>query len=223
MAAKRAINSDISIKKEKAAAQQEEKANKKPSSVAPQKRINTSASIKMNPFKKVQSQKPIKFGGDYFLIKRELLPKKVLQVVKVKEAMYRGDAVTLKDALEEFDITANTYHKYKNSVIPFFEATSGKIFTLNIETEQKETVLANIVSVITKRSGNILTLNQGFPINKTMSISISLDTSSLSVDLHLLLFELKSIDSVRRVEVMGRVSNTLLSKYNMPDKIQDNF
>ena len=48
----------------------------------------------------------------------------------MKEALYRGEALTVKDALEEFDVTNNYYQKYKNSIIPFYEATNGKIFTL---------------------------------------------------------------------------------------------
>lgn len=214
--AKKLINSKVSIKRSEV-----KKNNQYDSTVSingdiskPKRKINTAASIKKEGFYGcVIPPKKLRISdSDLFLITREAIPEKLLKILKVKEALYRGEALTIRDALEEFDVTYDHYKKYKNSIIPFYEATNGKIFTLLFETESQENALADIVSLISKHLGSILTLNQGFPINDTLNINLSFDTTLLNINPYDLFSKLRNIKGVRYMEIMGRINNTFISK-----------
>ena len=156
--------------------------------------------------------------SELILIHRDLLPKKFLNLMKVKEALKRGDALTITDALEEYDVSSGTYSKYRYSIIPFYEATKEKIFTLIFEVEQEENVLTKIVTMISKHFGEILTLNKGFPVNRISSISISFDTNNLDIDFDVLLSKLEALNGVRSMQIMGRINNTVMRKTNKLNK-----
>ena len=214
--AKKLINSNVSIKRSEV---EKKKQSDSSSSInentsKPKRKINKSASIKQEGFyTRVIPPKKLKISeSDLFLISRDAIPEKLLKILKVKEALYRGEALTVKDALEEFEVTNNYYQKYKNSIIPFYEATNGKIFTLLFETESQENALADIVSLISKHLGNILTLNQGFPINDTLNINLSFDTTLLNINPYELFSKLRNVKGVRYMEIMGRINNTFISK-----------
>ena len=209
------INSNVSIKKVKTEQKQQTETTTNANKTSkPKRKINTSAAIKQESYQNriVPPRKLKTSENDFFLIRRDVVPQKLLQILKVKEALYRGDAITIKDALEEFDVTTSYYQKYKNTIIPFYEATSGKIFTLLFETEYQKNTLSDIVSLISKHSGSILTANQGFPINNTQSISISFDTTLLSINPYELFSKLEKIKGVRNMEIMGRINNTFINK-----------
>ena len=210
---KKLINSNVSIKKVKSEQKQQVKTT---ASVKdkPKRKINTSVAIKQEGYhdRIVPPRKLKTSENDFFLIRRDIVPQKLLQILKVKEALYRGDAVTIKDALEEFDVTASYYQKYKNAIVPFYEATNGKIFTLLFETEYQGNALSDITALISKHLGNILTVNQGFPINNTQSINLSFDTTLLNINPYELFSKLEKIKGVRSMEIMGRVNNTLINK-----------
>ena len=209
------INSNVSIKKVKSEQNQQTETTTNANKISkPKRKINTSTAIKQESYQNriVPPRKLKTSENDFFLIRRDVVPQKLLQVLKVKEAIYRGDVITIKDALEEFDVTASYYQKYKNSIIPFYEATNGKIFTLLFETEYQENALSDIVAFISKHSGSILTVNQSFPISDTQNISISFDTTLLNINPYDLFSKLEKIKGVRNMEIMGRINNTFLNK-----------
>ena len=204
--AQKFINSNVSIKKNDSNKDKSAKPKAKPK----QNVIigNTIRKLQCTPVPKRTKT----FESDMVLVKRGLLPKKFLKILKVKDAMYRGDAVTLKDALEEFDVTASTYQKYKNSILPFYEATNGKIFTLIFEIEHQDNALSDIISLISKHGGDILTIHQGFPCSGILSLNLTLDTTFLDINFNFLLDKLRNSSSVRYMEVIGRVNNTHLNR-----------
>ena len=141
-----------------------------------------------------------------FLVKREVLPKLLLKTAQVKEAVIKGEALTVKDALEEFEITRSNYDKYKDSIFPFYESTKNKVYTFLIEVIHEENILSKIVSFITKHHGNIVFINQGFPLNGIARITMSIETKSLDMNLEAMIKRIKEMVVVREVEIMGRIS-----------------
>ena len=142
--------------------------------------------------------------SNMFLVKKEVLPKMLLQTAKVKEALIRGEALTIQDALEEYEISYSTYYKYKDSIFPFYEANVKKTYSLLIEVEHNETVLSKIITFITKHHGNIIQINQGFPLNGIAKINLSVETNLLDMNLEILILRLRDIEGVREIEIMGR-------------------
>ncbi|MBR2180188.1 MAG: hypothetical protein IJ862_07345 [Selenomonadaceae bacterium] len=223
---KRLINSNVSIKRDKTKTKQQsdtlnlteisktKSSNPASKSNSKKPKIKTSTSIKQEEYRsRVIPPRRLKITeSDMYLVRRDAIPKKLLQVLKAKEAIYRGEAITIKDALEEFDVNFSYYQRYKNAIIPFYEATNEKIFTLVFETEGQENTISDIVALISKHLGKILTVNQGFPINDIMSINISFDTTPMKINPYDLFSKLRNIKGVRYMEIMGRINNTSINK-----------
>ncbi len=217
---KRQINSKVSIKraelKDEPQSKQQSDTMRSPllnaaKATRSKRNINSSVSIKKESYSdRIIPPKKFKISeDDYLLIRRDVIPKNLISVLKVKEALYRGEAINMEEACEEYEISSKYYRKYKNAIIPFYEATNGKIFTLLFEAEYQEKVLSDIVSTISKHSGSIITVNQGFPFNGIININISFDTTSLKINLYELLSKLKSIVGVRNMEIIGRTNNNI--------------
>ena len=167
---------------------------------------------KPEPLKKLKSQEvPRSFKeseSEFFLVKLEVLSDVIKKTIKVKDALKRGEALTVQDAIEEYEITRDAYYKYRDSVLPFYEATDNKILNLAFSIEHQEGVLANIVTTISKNMGDIITINQGFPINGIASLNVSVDTSVMNIDATILIAKLKHIKGVRSMEILGRINGS---------------
>ena len=144
--------------------------------------------------------------SEFFLVKLEVLSDVIKKTIKVNDALKRGEALTIQDAIEEYDITRDSYYKYRDSVLPFYEATDNKILNLAFSIEHQAGVLANIVMTISRNMGDIITINQGLPINGIASLNVSVDTSIMNIDTTILIAKLKHIKGVRNMEILGRIN-----------------
>ena len=64
-------------------------------------------------------------------------------------------------------------------------------------------VLSNILNLISEYQGNILTIDQGIPINNLANLSLTIDISSMKIELSEMLENLKKLDYVDRVEFIA--------------------
>ena len=64
-------------------------------------------------------------------------------------------------------------------------------------------LLSTILNEISKEGGNILTINQGIPINDVANLSITMDISSMHKNFKVFLDEVKMIDGVDKVELIA--------------------
>ena len=145
-----------------------------------------------------------KSKGDFFLVREEILPEAIKKTIKVKEMLKRGDARTINEAVAKMDLSRSAYYKYKDYVFPFYEASQDKIVTLTFLLEHKRGVLSSVLHRISIKSGNVLTINQGIPLQGMANATISIETANLSGHLEELLDELRDVDGVRRLEVLGQ-------------------
>ena len=102
-------------------------------------------------------------------------------------------------------LSRSAYYKYKDFVFPFYEASKEKIVTLSLLLEHKSGVLSRVLNTIADHHGSIMTINQGIPLQGVANTTISIETKNLTVDLEALLDQLRMIDGVRRMEVLGQV------------------
>ena len=103
------------------------------------------------------------------------------------------------------NLSRSAYYKYKDYVFPFYEASRDKIITLSLLLEHKAGVLSRVLNLISTDSGNIMTINQGIPLQGVANTTISIETKNMTVDLEALLDKLRMIDGVKRLEVLGQV------------------
>ena len=142
--------------------------------------------------------------SDFFVVREEILPEAIKKTIRVKEILKRGDVRTINEAVAKMNLSRSAYYKYKDYVFPFYEASRNKIITLTFLLENKKGVLSSVLNTISRDSGNVMTINQGIPLQGVANATISIETANLSIDLEALLDKLRMVDGVKRLEVLGQ-------------------
>ena len=143
-------------------------------------------------------------SGVFYLVKEEILPEAIKKTIKVKDMLKRGDAATINEAVEKMELSRSAYHKYKDYVFPFYEASREKIVTLAILLDHRSGVLSRVLNTIANDHGSVMTINQGIPLQGVANATISIETAELAIDLEALLDKLRLVDGVKRLEVLGQ-------------------
>lgn len=141
---------------------------------------------------------------EYYLVDKKVLPEVFLKVMEVKQRIATGESVSINEAVRKTGLSRSAYYKYKDSVLPFFEATNGKKVTLLITVENFQGILSSVLNVIADSRASILTINQNIPVNGLADISISLETKSMLGSVEDILNDLARIAGVRDCKVLSR-------------------
>ena len=141
----------------------------------------------------------------FYLVQEDILPEAIKKTIKVKEILKLGEVKTINEAVEKMDLSRSAYYKYKDFVLPFYEASINKIVSVSFVLDNKQGVLSNVLNMISEDKGNVLTINQGIPLQGVAVATISIETKNMNIDLEALLDKLRLVNGVRRLEVIGQV------------------
>lgn len=141
---------------------------------------------------------------EYYLVDKKVLPEVFIKVMEVKQRLNTGESSSVNEAVRKTGLSRSAYYKYKDSVLPFYEATNGKKVTLLITVENFQGILSSIINVISSTKASILTINQNIPINGLADISISLDTASMFGSVEDIMNDINRIAGVRNCRVLSR-------------------
>ena len=141
---------------------------------------------------------------EYYLVDRRVLPEVFIKVMEVKQRLNTGESVSVNEAVRKTGLSRSAYYKYKDSVMPFYEATSGKKVTLLITVENFQGILSSIITIIADSHANILTINQNIPINGLADISISIETVSMFGTVDDIMKDIAKLAGVRKCEILSR-------------------
>ena len=100
-------------------------------------------------------------------------------------------------------ISRSVYYKYKDYVFEFSQMSNGRKATFNMIIAHKKGVLSNILNLISEEGGNILTIDQGIPINNLANLSLTIDISTMKIELRKMLESLKELEFVEKVEFIA--------------------
>ena len=117
---------------------------------------------------------------DFLIVSKDILPEAILKTALAKEYLAKGDVATVNDAVEMVGLSRSAYYKYKDGVFPFYEASKEKIITLSLTLENRAGVLSNVLNKIASFRANILTINQGIPLQGIANVNISVENTDLT-------------------------------------------
>jgi len=142
--------------------------------------------------------------NDFLIVSKNILPEAILKTSKAKELLVKGDVYTINDAVERVGLSRSAYYKYKDGVFPFYEASREKIITILLTVENTAGILSHVLNFIASVRANVLTINQGIPLQGIANVSVSLETAGMADTPENLLAGLGEIDGVRKIEVIGQ-------------------
>ena len=143
-------------------------------------------------------------SNDFLIVSKDILPEAILKTAKAKELLVKGDVNTINDAVEQVGLSRSAYYKYKDGVFPFYEASRERILTISLILENKAGVLSHVLNFIASVKGNVLTINQGIPLQGIANVSVSVETAGMEDTPENLLSGLGSIIGVRKIEIVGQ-------------------
>lgn len=141
---------------------------------------------------------------DFLLVSKDILPEAILKTAQAKELLAKFDVLTINEACERVEISRSAFYKYKDGVLPFYEGTTEKIITLSLLLVDKAGILSNVLNFIASIKGNILTINQGIPLQGIANVSISIETENMEESVESLLANLNELEGVRKIELIAK-------------------
>ena len=121
----------------------------------------------------------------------------------ISDESEEGKVKEITEATKLAGISRSVYYKYKDYVFEFSQMSNGRKATFNMIIGHEKGVLSNILNLISEYQGNILTIDQGIPINNLANLSLTIDISSMKIELSEMLENLKKLDYVDRVEFIA--------------------
>ncbi|MDR3271766.1 MAG: ACT domain-containing protein [Peptococcaceae bacterium] len=141
---------------------------------------------------------------DFLIVSKTILSKAILKTAAAKEMIAKGEAETVHEAVERAGLSRSAFYKYKDGVFPFYDASKEKIVTLSLILENKSGVLSTVLNSVAACNGNVLTINQGLPLQGVANVSVSIETAGMVDKPENLITKLNEIPGVHKIELIGQ-------------------
>ena len=140
---------------------------------------------------------------NYYSVDAEALPEIFRKVVDARRMLDTGEAETVNQAVQLAGISRSAFYKYKDAVRPFQDMLHGRIVTFQIMLKDEPGILSHVLNLFAGSGANILTINQGIPINGCAVVTVNAETSGLEGSLQELLARLNGAEGVLRGEILA--------------------
>ena len=140
---------------------------------------------------------------NYYIVDAEALPEIFRKVVDARRMLDTGEAETVNQAVQLAGISRSAFYKYKDAVRPFQDMLHGRIVTCQIMLKDEPGILSHVLNLFAGSGANILTINQGIPINGCAVVTVNAETSGLEGSLQELLARLNGAEGVLRGEILA--------------------
>lgn len=139
----------------------------------------------------------------YFIVSAEALPEVFIKVAEAKRMLQVGEVNTVGQAAAAVGISRSAFYKYKDAVQPFQNMKAGHIITLYALLKDNPGVLSGYLSIFAASGANILTINQTIPTNGCAGVTVSVESSEMTVPMEEMISRLTTADGVLRFEIMA--------------------
>lgn len=139
----------------------------------------------------------------YYIIEASALPEVFLKVAEAKRLLSTGEAATVNEATRITGISRSAFYKYRDSVLPFQSLMTGRLITFQFRLHDEPGVLSAILAAFAEFNTNLMTVNSTIPTNGVALVTISAETTNMTVSLEDLLRQFEQIPGVVKAEVMA--------------------
>lgn len=140
----------------------------------------------------------------YYVVRERAVPEVLLKVVEAKKLLDSGKAATVQEASDLTGISRSSFYKYKDDIFPFHEEAKGKIVTFIIQMEDQPGLLSNVLQVIARFRGNILTIHQSIPINGVATLTLSVHILPGEGNAEAMVEVIEQSEGIHYLKILGR-------------------
>lgn len=145
----------------------------------------------------------MKYREKFFLVREDVLPEAMKKVLEAKARLENGEAKTVHEAAALVGLSRSAFYKYRDSVYPFHQVVKERIITLFFNLEDHSGTLSKLLAEVARAGCNVLTIHQSIPLQGRANVSLSIDTSAITMDIDQLIEHLRELPSVLNVEMIG--------------------
>lgn len=144
-----------------------------------------------------------KFDKKFYLVSEDVLPEAMKKTLEVKELLERGKAESVWDAVRQVDLSRSAFYKYRDTVFPLSTIKQERLVTLFFYLEDRSGTLSKLLNVVASSGCNVLTIHQTIPLQGRANVTMSLNTSDIMMEIDVFLADLRKLEFVEKVEVLG--------------------
>ena len=139
----------------------------------------------------------------YYIVEASALPEVFLKVAEAKRLLSTGEASTVNDAARITDISRSAFYKYRDAILPFQNMMVGRIITFQFLLHDEKGLLSSMLTIFSDHHANIQTINSIMPTNGSAIVTITAETTDLTVSLEELLRLLRQHSGVIKAEILA--------------------
>ncbi len=143
------------------------------------------------------------FEKKFYLVREDVLPEAMKKTIEAREMLKRGKAESIGDAVQKVDLSRSAFYKYRDTVFPFSTIQKERLVSLFFHIEDRSGTLSKLLSIVAASGCNVLTIHQTIPLQGRANVTLSLNTSEMENEIEGLLSELRKLEFVEKVEVLG--------------------
>ncbi|WP_078545361.1 ACT domain-containing protein [Litchfieldia alkalitelluris] len=144
-----------------------------------------------------------KLDEKFYLVREDVLPEAIRKTLEAKELIERGKAESIAIATQQVDLSRSAFYKYRDTVFPFHTMVKEQIISLFFHLEDRSGTLSQLLAVVAEVGCNVLTIHQTIPLRGKANVTLSLNTSGMSVEITELISKLKRLEFVDKVDILG--------------------
>lgn len=146
----------------------------------------------------------MKKNPQFYIVSEDILPEAVAKTARAKEILAQGKAETINQAVDMAGLSRSAFYKYRDGIFPFYQERKEKIVTLNMILDHRAGVLSGVINTIASVQGNVLTINQGLPLQGMANVTVSLETAQMEMNIPDLLKRFLDTPGVLKAELVGQ-------------------
>lgn len=143
------------------------------------------------------------FDKKFYLVREDVLSEAMKKTIEAKDLLERGKAESIGDAVAKVDLSRSAFYKYRDTVFAFSTVSKERIISLFFHLEDRSGTLSKLLSVVAASGCNVLTIHQTIPLQGRANVTLSLNTVGMTNDINDLLSNLRKLEFVEKVEVLG--------------------
>ena len=139
----------------------------------------------------------------YFIVEASAMPEIYRKVAQAKNLLETGEETTVNAAARAVGISRSAFYKYKDAVRPFHDMLHGRIVTMQLLLRDEPGALSGVLNVLAGTGVNVLTINQNLPVHGCAVVTVTAETSQLSLTMEEVLRAAADAAGVLKCEILA--------------------
>lgn len=139
----------------------------------------------------------------FYLVREDLLTDAMQKTLEAKALLESGKVHKVAEAVQHVDLSRSAFYKYRDAIFPFHTMIQEQIITLSIQLADRSGSLSELLRIVAEANSNVLTINQTIPLQGRANITLTVDTSALSLEIRDFVHKIQGMEFVEKAEIVG--------------------